>query len=132
MPKQSTSDKVLSKLPRGWQEKLLTLYSEGASDAEVQAEMKLHINLWRELMSDDEFHKIVQYGRQLARAFWYSLPRKNLMNKEFNAALFKTYMSNVYAWSDKQSISETDQAFEESLNDDELLQKITTKLKAVK
>ena len=132
MPRQSTSDKVLARLPKGWQEKLLTLYSEGASDAEVQGEMKLHINLWRELLSDEEFNKIVQYGRQLSKAFWYSLPRKNLFNKEFNATLYKTYMANLYAWSDKQSVSETDSPFEANLNDDELLQKISQKLKVVK
>lgn len=132
MAKQTTSEKILSRLPNGWQEKLLTLYSEGASDSEVQAEMKLHISLWRELMADEEFNKVVGYGRQLSKAFWYSLPRKNLFNKDFNATLYKTYMANLYAWSDKQSVSETDAPFEASLNDDELLQKISQKLKVVK
>lgn len=122
----------MERLPKDWQEKILTLYSEGASDSEVQAEMKLHVNLWRELLADAEFNDVISYGRQLAKAFWYSLPRKNLFTKEFNATLYKTYMANIYSWSDKQSVSEIDEPFAKSLNDDELLQQLEQKVKRLK
>lgn len=132
MAKTSTNDKIMSLLPKGWQEKILKLYAGGASDVEVQAELKLHINLWRELMGDEEFAEVVSYGRQLSKAFWFSLPRKNLFTKEFNAALYKTYMSNLFGWSDKQSVHDSDESFERAMNDDELMAKLDQKLNRLK
>jgi hypothetical protein len=132
MAKRTPSDLVMQALPKGWQESILKLYAAGASDVEVQAELKLHINLWRELMGDEEFAEVIGYGRQLSKAFWYSMPRKNLFTKEFNATLYKTYMSNNYGWSDKQSLHESDDSFEKAMNDDELMAKLDQKLNRLK
>lgn len=124
---------MIGKLPEGWQEKMLDLYNAGASDAEVMVDLRMHARLWMQLLSNSEFAEVVEFGRQLAKAFWYSQARKNLCNKEFNATLYKCAMANMYNWSDKTSNHESDD-FTKALSDDELLQKLqqkSTKLKAV-
>lgn len=135
MPKKEPSELVMQTLPKGWQERILRLYAEGASDVEISADLKLAPALFRQLLGDEEFSEVISYGRQLSKAFWYALPRRNLFTKEFNSTLYKTYMSNNYGWSDKQSLHESDDSFEKSLNDDELIAKLqqkASKLQAVK
>lgn len=132
MAKRTPSELVMQALPKGWQESILKLYAAGASDVEVQADLKLHRTLWQELMGDEEFAEVIGYGRQLSKAFWFSLPRKNLFTKEFNAALYKTYMSNLFGWSDRQSVHDADESFEQAMNDDELMAKLDQKLNRLK
>lgn len=134
MASLSLAHKLLAKLPEGWQEKLLLLYSQGCSDYEVMHEMKLHQRLFKQLLADEEFSEVIEFGRQAARAWWERQGRVNLENREFNAVLWKINVQNRLGWSDKTSMHDSDDSFEKALNNDELETKIfemTRKLRVV-
>lgn len=127
-------EKILRKLPEGWEEQMMDLYSQGADDNEVMSELRLHYDLFKRLMLDDHFREVVYMGRLDAKAFWNKKARLNLENKDFNAGLYKAVMENRYGWSTKTSHHEADEEFSKALNNDEIEQRIselTRKLRVV-
>lgn len=85
-----------------WAKQLVHLYSEGCSDAEVAAEMKITIKEYYKQISDNKtFAKLVEFGRTLSQAFWEGQARKNISNKQFNTPLWTFYMKNKFGWADK-------------------------------
>lgn len=85
-----------------WSRQIINWYSEGYSDAEVSAEMRLPLSAFYKQITDNAaFAKLIEYGRTLGQAFWESQMRKNLNNKTFNTAGWKYIMANKYGWSEK-------------------------------
>lgn len=121
---ESLEAKIMKKLPEGWEETMLDMYSMGASDYEVMSELRLHYDLWQRLMLDEHFREVVIMGRQDARAFWYSEGRKNLHNKDFNTSLWKAFLENRYGWSSKTATLD-EEDFGKALDDAELEQEIS-------
>mgnify|MGYP003440967725 CR=1 FL=1 len=91
-----------------WDE-VIALYSSGASDIEVSAHLKMTSAQFDRSYQDVEaFAKLIDYGRTLQKAWWYSTLRKNLTNKSFNPTLFNFAMKNLYGWADKVETTSTD------------------------
>jgi len=128
----SIRDKVFEKLPEGWQEEILALYSKGCSDYETMFEMRLHSRLFKQLMADPEFAEVIEYGRLASRAFWERQGRINLENRDFNAQLYKLNVENRLGWSSKTSNYEADTDLEKSLNNDELEAQINDKIRKLR
>lgn len=129
---QTLTEKLLGRLPEGWQNQILNLYSAGCSDYEVMFEMKLHYRLFRQLMADPEFAEVIEFGRQASRAWWERQGRVNLENKDFNAGLWRINVQARLGWSEKYSVHGSEDSFEKALNNDELEQQITEKIAKLK
>lgn len=95
-------------LPEGWQQSIIEMYLEGASDVEVKAEIykwrgSFSNNLWERWMEEEpEFWETVKMGKFLAESWWLTNGRKNIHNKDFNSTLWYMNMKNRYGWADNQ------------------------------
>lgn len=80
----------------------MALYGVGASDAEISKALKLTLGQFRDLVKQEpamkNFH---EKGQTLSRAYWESLGRTQLFNKEFNSSLWLSNMKNRFGWADK-------------------------------
>jgi len=82
--------KELINLPEGWYNKVLELYTEGASDVEVKAWIygvrgSFSNDLWeRWLREEEEFSETIKAGKMLSEAWWSKQGRTNLKSKDFN------------------------------------------------
>jgi hypothetical protein len=78
------------------------MYTEGASDAEVAADLGITLKeFYNQYNNHDILRQLVDFGRTLSQAYWEGLARKNMLNKSFNSSLFAFYMKNKYSWADK-------------------------------
>lgn len=101
----------LSDLPDSWEEDMLALYSEGASDTEVKATVLncMSDDLWYRLIKEEQkFSGAVKRGKQLSQSWWERNGRVNLKDKDFNPTLWYMNMKNRFKWSDKQEITGAD------------------------
>lgn len=91
----------VTKLPDKW-DQAMALYGVGASDAEISKALKLTLGQFRDLVKQEpamkNFH---EKGQTLSRAYWESLGRTQLFNKEFNSSLWLSNMKNRFGWADK-------------------------------
>jgi hypothetical protein len=95
---------------KAWAKQIIDLYTDGASDAEVAAELKVTLKEFYKQMGENQvFAQIVDFGRTLSLAFWERLARKNVTNKQFNSPLFAFYMKNRHGWADKTETISTNE-----------------------
>lgn len=86
----------------------MALYEGGADDVVVCSALKLSEKEFQKRMVEDEiFSRLVAIGRLHAKAWWYDLPRNNLWNRSFQAAVWKDVMRNRFGWSDGKSEVDT-------------------------
>ena len=98
--------KTLDNLPKNWEEKVMELKKEGASDVEVRAELGISQDLWERFIGEiKEFSLTIKKGEDLCEAWWLGKGRKNLENKQFNAVLWYMNMKNRFGWKDKSEES---------------------------
>jgi hypothetical protein len=97
--------KNLSSLPKDWENKVINLMSEGASEIEVKAMLSLSNDTFARFLRDEPiFLEAVKRGRALCEAWWQREGRINLRNREFNAVLWYMNMKNRFGWRDKQEV----------------------------
>ncbi len=110
MGKIGAPKKTTRLLPTHWQNELLELYRQGASDKEVKALIhswlgKFSNNLWDRWMKEEaDFWETIKKGRMLSEAWWENQGRTNLTNKDFKATLWYINMKNRFGWSKKREM----------------------------
>jgi hypothetical protein len=94
-------------LPEGWQNTILEMYKEGASDVEVKAVIyelrgSFSNDLWERWMEEeDEFSETIKVGKMLSAAWWQKSGRTNLKSNDFNYTGWYMNMKNRFGWRDK-------------------------------
>ena len=112
-----------------WKELMLQEYASGASDAEVISVLQITRRKFDQMIDEDQeyMRELVEYGRDLAKAFWYRVGRDNLKNPKFNTSLWYANMKNRFAWSDRVSTEDRTPVQEKS--DDELRDELKAYMK---
>lgn len=102
-----------------WSTGIISLYTEGGSDAEVAASLRVTLKAFYKQMQDNKaFADLVEFGRTLSQAWWERQFRKNVANKNYNSTLLTFYMKNKHGWADK--VESTSSNENTNLNLDEL------------
>jgi hypothetical protein len=107
---KKTLQQAKKQLPKDYIDNIISLYSEGASDAEIFLYLyenlgTFSLDLWNRWINEEkEFSKIIKLGRYLSQGNWEKHGRTNIYNKEFNSTLFYMNMKNRFGWSDNQNI----------------------------
>lgn len=104
----------LDELPTGWQEKLVQLGREGATDVMLRCQ----IAEWRGSCSDDLFYRWIKEEKEFSRTiksaqmycqgFWESQATKGTIGSQpgmINPTAWIFTMKNKFGWKDKQEIS---------------------------
>lgn len=103
---------------------LLRLYSEGAGDVEVCAELKLPYKEFQKKEKDDpSFAQLVEFGR-LARKAWWLKEGRRAAKHGANSQAFNywwKFMVNEFGWADK---TEMVAANASNMSTDDIKQKI--------
>lgn len=98
----------------GWEEEILTLYSEGASDVEIRGLISDKMvtdtknfccshELWCRWLKEEElFSETIKKGRQYCEIWWQKKGRKCLHDHTFSSTLWYMNMKNRFGWKDKQ------------------------------
>jgi hypothetical protein len=115
-------DSVLAELPKDWQKTALAMYDSGASDREVMRELGLTPTRWRILEQSltGDFPEVVELGRMLAHAWWETLGRKSVLDKDLNTPLYVAVMKNRFGWSEKQNDPNVSAVDGKNLSDEDL------------
>lgn len=85
---------------------VLRCMAEGASKAELCLEIGINpdtIYEWEK--RHPSFKEAIRIGEQLSQAWWLTLGRKNLWNREFNSILWMMNMQNRHGWTRKMDVS---------------------------
>ncbi len=107
----------LGTLPKGWQNKVINMYENGASDVEVRAWIwkqrgSFSTDLFdRWIREEPMFSETIKTGRALSHAWWENMGRTQLMvdndAPKLNATLWYMNMKNRFGWADKQETQVT-------------------------
>jgi hypothetical protein len=90
---------------------LTQMMKEGASVAEVAAKIGVHrVTLYKWADKEPAFKAAMELGKEFSEAWWMTVARHNLTNKQFNATLWYMNMKNRFGWRDEKPVEEKQEA----------------------
>lgn len=105
-------------------------YAEGGSDIEVATLLGLtRAEFYKLIDESPDFAKLVEKGRAVAEAWWYSQGRLALRAEKFNTALYNFTMKNRYGWADK--VEQGDKSSEGPTNLDQAMAELQKAMKRI-
>lgn len=114
--------------PSDWGRVLTEQYEEGGDDVEVMAAIGLSRKSFDETYeSNPVFRKLVDIGRIKSAAWWRTIARKNLFNKNFNTGVWLPTMKNRYGWTEKTEAT-INELPEKQKSTDELRSELAAKM----
>ena len=95
--------KNLDVLNEGWQDRLIQLGKDGASDVELRAELDISEDLWYRWMDEEpEFSQTVKKARMFCQIWWERQGRKMTTGEaQGNATTWIFNMKNRFRWTDR-------------------------------
>lgn len=111
-----------------WIDEMHGLFAQGMDRVEVATALNISMRAFNQFIEYSEtFSEAVEYGEQLAQAYWHRLGREGASKQaKVDPTLFKANMGHRYQWSDKvETKTESNQSL---LSHDELLEKVKEKL----
>jgi len=98
----------LSDFPKGWEDAVIDLGSQGASDVEIRDYLNgICHETWTRLLDEEpHFSETIKKASLKCHVWWEKNGRLNLDNKEFSATLWYMNMKNRFGWADKQEIKQ--------------------------
>lgn len=116
--------KVTNKAP-DWVGQVKEEYEQGASDVEVCKVLNITMTEFDNYYaSNANFARLIDIGRMMSKAWWYSQGRKALANKEFNSPVWNFNMKNRFGWADKTENYSREDLPIENMSEDELKARI--------
>lgn len=100
--------KTLDVLPDGWQDIMMTMAQNGASQCEIQNTLDIDDNLWYKFIErEPTFREAFARAKRACKAWWEAQGRQNMKDRDFNNALWAFNMKNRFRedWGDKQDIN---------------------------
>lgn len=111
-------------------DRVLQLYSEGANDSEIAAELNFSMQRFNELYEENPgFQRVVDIGRTKSDAWWNAVARRNLVTKGFQGSTWAFVMKNRFGWRDR--IENTEITTADATSTDELKKELATTLKRI-
>lgn len=124
----STNDGVADVLSGRWAEILVAEYDAGADDVEVMAALRMNRKTFDlKYNTDRVFKELVDVGRLRSAAWWRSVARKNLLNRNLNTTAWSFVMKNRFGWTEKSEAVNIDTPSKQ-YTDDELRQQIAARI----
>lgn len=100
-PKITTKDLILN-----WQQVILELAKQGASDVELSIALDISRDTFYKLQKRESiFFDTIKKAHDLCEGWWLEQGRTNLWNKDFSPVLFYMNMKNRFGWKDKQELT---------------------------
>lgn len=95
--------KTLDCLPDGWQELVIEMAKEGASDVEIRAELDISDDLWYRFIEEEpEFSLTIKRAKRYCQAWWEKHGRKLATGESNgNPASWMFNMKNRFKWRDR-------------------------------
>ena len=104
---------LLNQLQDGWEDLMIQLYTDGATDVEVRCQLPVHgefmsEGLWYRLIREHpQFSLAVKRGKVLSQSWWINQGRRGMWGgKTFNAVPWIFCMKNMFGWEDKKVIEQ--------------------------
>lgn len=100
--------KTIEMMPNDWEERVLELYSEGASNVEIKAYFYTVVgsfseSLWTRWMNEEpKFSQTIKIGLALSKAWWEKKGRTSLDEPKFQTGLYQINMRNRFGWDEKK------------------------------
>lgn len=93
--------------PEGWEDAVIALGAEGASDVELRDYLNcIAFETWERLLNEDpHFFETIKIARSKCEVWWQKVGRTNLWTKEFSPTLWYMNMKNRFGWRDKEDIN---------------------------
>lgn len=112
-------------------EDVVNLYAEGGSDVEVASLLGLSEKKFYELVEENiKFAEVVERGRTMSQAWWYSKGREGLFAERFNSSVYNFQMKNRFGWADKVETGDKNSSM--AINADEAKAQLTKLLGTIK
>lgn len=114
----------MSKSPQAQKlDRMIECYKNGYADVEICRELDMTMaEFEHNIQNSQVFAKLVETGRILSKAWWYSAGRENLNNKGFNTPLWGFNMKNRFGWADK--VEQTSGDNTDNLTEDQIAAKL--------